>query len=245
MKLVTLGPKGTVSSSICEHHFPRAKIDMYNTIEHVFDHITEYDGAIVPLSNSQSGYVLQTLTNILACPYEISQVFSVDVGYDVVGYGPLDKVHTLFAFPLTYQQCYQNLKDQFPDSKLLYTSSNGMSAQNLRLAKSEGYAAILPKGHHSFEMLKANVNDCARNETSFALLEKPKKRASARHFILLFSNKKKEELLSSLKKTGTVHSFEQVRMKRISSFAFAVEYEGSLQSLHAYNYKYLGNCSLS
>lgn len=244
MNIITLGPIGTFSYFLTKKSFPNATIECVSTIESIFEHLEEYDKAVVPLENNVSGFVEQTVEHLMTCPYTAEQLIEISVRYNLVGFGPLEVIHTLFVFPYTYMQCKSKLKAALPKGEIIYTSSNGMSALKLAEAKSEGYAAVVPSYTDpsvTFPVLQKEVQDCDTNTTRFLVLSKQGVKPTEKKIYFLFTKKSMENLQADFQKREIVTILcKEVPMEGISCLCYFVVTTASSTLLEGYDTKLLG-----
>jgi|GEM_PF-5111484 len=244
MNILTLGPQGTFSYYLTKKEFSNADIELVSTIDSIFENLGTYDKAVVPLENDISGFVEQSVEHLLTCEYFAERLLELPIRYNLVGFGELESIHTLFVFPYTYTQCAKHMKEILPTVEIEYTSSNGMSAKQLADAKTEGYAAIVPSfvdSDHNFPILEEEVQDCSTNTTRFLVLTKALSKKSGKLVCFLFSRGTLHDVEADLQKRGISSMLlKPVPMKEIDCSCYFLVASTSPKALEGYDMKILG-----
>ncbi len=172
MRMVVLGPKGTYSEKAATAYMPKAKIIFKKTIDDIFNDLEESDLAVVPVQNTLSGYIDESLTHIREERYQILDTFSHEVRYGLVGTGPAKSAKKLYANLHAYRQCYQTLIALGLNCEVIFTQSNGETLEKMQKNTDTNVIGII--ANHSlegFSVLEENIQG-SDNSTLFAVLKK-------------------------------------------------------------------------
>jgi len=195
MKLVTLGPKGTFSHQVALRMCKKAEIIFADTIDAVFFRLGEKEiiEAIVPIQNNRSGFVEETVINLMKYDFPIQGKFDERVIHYLAGKCEIDKAKTLFAHPHTFKQCKNRLDALGIHCKVVETMSNGHSAMQLKIDESKASLAIvspLAAEIYHLPILKKNIEDDPENITTFLLIGKELHKSTGKNCssFLIFSD---------------------------------------------------------
>lgn len=178
MKVITLGPKGTFSHLAALQSFPKAKIHFAGTIEEVLELFVQsgqFDYAVVPLFNSVSGEVKETVRKMMEYSLEIFSECKLPITHDLAGYGTLAKTKVLYAQSYALTQCSGNLSRVLRRVHVEKTSSNSHSAKILAKRKDPNEAALVSPFAaklYSLPILCRGMQDEEENITIFIALTK-------------------------------------------------------------------------
>ena len=178
MNIATLGPKGTFSHEAALKHSRKSKIIFTNTIRDVFGIVAKgsADFGIVPIENSITGTVGQSLHCLIDNNLKIKSEVLLKIEHCVVGFADsLRDIKSLYIHPQTYEQCERFIKKEIPKARIIYTSSNGRSAEMISKSKDKTQASIVPNiaiGIYNLKVLKKNVKDNRLNITRFFVVAK-------------------------------------------------------------------------
>ena len=188
MKISVLGPAGTFSHEVGLAYCKDAQFLFENTIYDVFDALSSgrADGAVVPLENSVSGSVGETLDALLEFDLKVKRVVFLDVVHNLVGNAKKDNIRRLYVHPLAHAQCREYLRGNFSGAEIVHTSSNAASAT---LMKESFEGAIVPgvaAKVYGKKVIDEGVQDNGQNVTLFGVLGKEygKKTGNDRTFIV-------------------------------------------------------------
>ncbi len=142
MKVSVLGPGGTFSHEAGIAYCKDARFLFENTIYDVFDALSsgKSDAAVVPLENSVSGSVGESLDALLEFDLKVKRVVFLDVVHNLVGHAKKD-IRRLYVHPLAHAQCREYVRRNFSGAEIVHTSSNAASA---KLVKESFDGAIVP-----------------------------------------------------------------------------------------------------
>jgi len=183
MKLTTLGPRGTFSHEAALGLDPNAEILFQRTISDVFEEVAAgvAEAGLVPLENSVSGSVGETLDSLTATELTIEKEIIHPVVQNLAGKEKTSTVKTILAHPQSYAQCEEFLRKNFPEAEIIPTSSNGKSAEMLRDSQQDDVGAILPDlaiKIYKLRKLRSAIQDNRYNVTRFVLISYGSTRAS-------------------------------------------------------------------
>ena len=239
MKIATLGPKGTFSHEAVLKYDKKAKILFADTIRGVFELVREGSAqlGLVPAENSIAGSVGQTLDCLMEFDFGITGEMILPIGHNLVGFGDISDVKTLYAHPQTYEQCEIFIRKNFPKAEIIQTSSNGKSAEMLAKSKGLSNAGIISKiaaGIYKLKILKRDVQDNKFNATRFFFVGKAKteKTGKDRTSIAVKPDYDKPGLLYSMlgefaKRNINLTKIESRPSKgKLGEYMFYIDFEG-------------------
>jgi prephenate dehydratase len=205
MRIATLGPEGTFSHEAALKFNKKPDVTFANTVRQVFTEVElkNADIGIVPIENSVAGTVGQTLDCLMDFELRIIAEEILPIKHNLVGFGKISDVKTIYTHPQTYEQCERFLKNNLPDAEIIQTSSNGKSAEMLVKKKDKNKAAIVPKiasEIYKLKILSANIQDKRFNVTRFFVIadNEAKKTGYDRTSIAIYPQIDKPGLLHSL-----------------------------------------------
>jgi prephenate dehydratase len=177
MKLATLGPPGTFSHEATFRLDPKAEIVFQRTIRDVFDFTAGDfgDSGLVPLENSVSGSVGETLDALTDSELQIEKELIHPVLHNLAGLPGSQKITTILAHPQSYAQCEKFIRGNYPDAEIIQTSSNGKSAEILQESKRKDWAAIVPElavKLYKLKMIHQEIQDNRYNVTRFVQISR-------------------------------------------------------------------------
>ncbi len=176
-KITTLGPKGTFSHQAALEYNQQAEIIFKKTIYDVMLAVSldEADFGIVPLENSISGSMGQTLDSLMNFDLKIKaeEIIPVRHNLAVCKNKKIRAIRKIYVHPQTYAQCENFIQRYYSDAEIIETSSNGKSAEILAKSGQEGEAAIiapLAAKIYNLEIVRGNIQDNPFNVTRFIVL---------------------------------------------------------------------------
>lgn len=177
MNLITLGPKGTFSHQVALDYCKKAKIQFADSIDGVFFRLgdKESNQALVPLKNNRSGYVEETVVNLMKYDFSLQGKFDAKISHCLAGRGKIDEATALFAHPHAYLQCKDKLDSLGVDCRVVETKSNGHSAMQLKFDQSTRSLAIIPPlaaEIYKLPIIEKSIEDDPENRTTFFLIGK-------------------------------------------------------------------------
>lgn len=207
MQVLTLGPEGTFSHEATKRLFPKKKIAFGNTIDEVFYRLADKEtlAAVVPLENTLSGFVEETITNLMKYDFSIIGKTSLKISYHLAGTGNPEEAKILYAHPHAYKQCRRTLRKLCPAVKVVETSSNAHSALQLQARQDPAIFALVSPfslAHYSLPSVSEHVEDDPDNTTYFYAIGKApaKKTENNASAFLIFS----EPLITLEKQMATL-----------------------------------------
>jgi len=239
MRIVTLGPKGTFSHEAALKRNRKADIIFENTVWDVFEAVHNNKAAegIVPLENSVSGTIGQTLDALTELDLNIIAEIILPVNHNLVGHDGVKNIKTLYTHPSTYEQCEKFIRDNLPNTKIIQTSSNAASAEIMAKQKDKSKAAIVPTKAieiYNLKSIKKNIQDNKFNVTRFVVVSKGKSRRTGRDrtSIAIYPQVDKPGLLYNLlgefaKKKINLTKIESRPSKgRLGDYIFYIDLQG-------------------
>lgn len=177
MKAATLGPEGTFSHEVSLKCIKKGQILFADTVREVFEMVADgkADVGIVPVENSIAGTIGQTLDLLMEFKLKIKAEEVLPISHNLVGFGNMNDIKTLYLHPQTYEQCEIFIRKNLPKAEILQASSNGKSAEIVAKAKDKSKASIIPKiaaGIYRLNILKKDVQDSRFNVTRFFVIGK-------------------------------------------------------------------------
>ncbi|CCB89068.1 prephenate dehydratase [Simkania negevensis] len=183
MKLVTLGPKGTFSHQASKKAHKNAEIVFADSIDAVFFRLGEKEiqEAVVPIQNNRSGFVEETVVNLMKYDFSIRGCLTEKITHFLAGKGKPEEAKSLLAHPHAFAQCKETLDALGVHCKVVETLSNGHSAMQLKLdQKGETIAIVSPLAAEIYKLpvLKEHIEDDPENATTFLIIGKEVKKAT-------------------------------------------------------------------
>ena len=173
-----LGPDGTFSQLAARSRFgsPEGKNYQYlpcRDIRTVFENIQEgkADIGVLPIENSTSGVVTQTLDLLLKYPLKITEEFAIPIHQCLLANCGKNEIKTLFAHPQSRSQCLSFLNNNLPNVEILEVESNALAAE--MAAKFPGSAALGCESAaeiYHLKILEKNIADTSGNMTRFLVV---------------------------------------------------------------------------
>lgn len=186
MKVATLGPKGTFShqAAVDINHNP--EIIFEKTIRDVFEVVSnkKADKGVVPVENSVGGTVGLTLDALLDSDLLIEAEEVVPIVHNLLIRDENIKegdIRKIYAHEQTYAQCEKYIRDNFSETEIIETISNGESARLIHESQEKKVAAIGPKiasKVYNLCILKSNIQDHRFNVTRFFIISKQKTKST-------------------------------------------------------------------
>ncbi len=179
MRVATLGPEGTFSHQAAAQ-IPGVHLIFANSIEDVFDLIQQEicDLIVVPIENSVSGTVFQTLDLLQEEGLKIQGEILLNISHHLASFIPLDKITRLYTHPHSFEQCRSTIKkilSKHPHPEtldIIYTPSNALSAKQLLAHKDSAGALINEKTArlHQIPFIEEKCEDKENNQTRFLII---------------------------------------------------------------------------
>ncbi|MCH9633926.1 MAG: Bifunctional chorismate mutase/prephenate dehydratase [Chlamydiae bacterium] len=245
MKIVTLGPEGTFSHEAALTLGD--SIVFVHAIEDVFDVLEQnlVDVAIVPLENSVSGTVFNTLDSLLNCEYKIQGEIILPVVHHLVGFCASRDIKRLYTHPHSYEQCRKSLQELFmkhsiyDELEIVFTTSNSMSAHKL-LEDKEGSSALLStKACELYEIpiICEKMQDMLNNQTRFIELAHHTTQSTGldRTSVILTPHENRKGLLSDILSTFSKYRLNLTKIesrpsrKGLGNYFFYIDFEGHIE----------------
>jgi prephenate dehydratase len=175
MTLATLGPQGTYCHQAALKVRPEAAVSFKESIDAIFSALqeSEVDAIVVPLKNTISGEVHETLEHLKGGSVQILEVIALPISHDLVGFGTLEEVEVILAHPHGYRQCAKKIEKLCPSAHYVEAKSNAESALRCLEKKERAIAAIVsPRARelYALPLLASGIEDAEENITYFLLL---------------------------------------------------------------------------
>ena len=175
MKIAILGPQGTFSHEAALNLDKSAEIVFQRTIRDVMEltQSGQADRGLVPLENSVSGSVGETLDSLTEIDLQILREVIHPVVQNLAGTDRTKNIRTILSHPQSYAQCEKFLRANHPEAEVVQTSSNGRSAEMLLESQRDDIAAIVPELSirlYGLKKLKSAIQDNRYNVTRFVLV---------------------------------------------------------------------------
>ncbi len=239
MKIATLGPEGTFSHEAVIRYDKNASILFTDTIRDVFEAIFEKkaDLGIVPIENSIAGTVGQTLDYLMEFGIKIKAEEILPINHNLVGFGKINNIKILYLHPQTYEQCELFIKKNLPKVEIIWTSSNGKSAEIIAKPRDKSKASIIPKiavDIYKLRILRKDVQDNRFNVTRFFVIgkEDSKKTGYDRTSIAIYPQIDRPGLLYEMlgefaKKSINLTKIESRPSKgKLGDYIFYIDFQG-------------------
>jgi prephenate dehydratase len=225
MKIATLGPRGTFSNEAVVKYNNDAEISFSNTIYDVFESVEkdETKVGVVPVENSVSGSVWLTIDALSEFDLNILGEVLIPINHNLAGKSvKAEDVKKLYCHHQAYVQCEKFIRRRIKNAKVVYTSSNGESAELLAADGKNDSAAIVPRIAASINKLRIimkNVQDNKNNTTKFIVIGKDDSRKSGkdRTTVLIYPHQDKAGLLYSILGILAEHKINLSKLESIPS----------------------------
>ena len=241
--IATLGPKGTFSHQAALTYSPKAKLLFVKTVRDVFEAVQDRKASygIVPLENSLSGTIGQTLDWLLSFPPGICAEIVVPVQHHLVGKGTLRSIKAVFVQPQAYEQCESFFRRKLRHASPQFTGSNADSAKAVVKNDGKGYAAVVSKlalRLYSLPLIEKDIQDNANNVTRFAVIgnEHPRPTAKDRTSVAIIPKGDRPGLLFELLGYFAKRSLNLTRIEsrpskgKLGEYVFYIDFEGHQDS---------------
>ncbi len=238
-RIATLGPEGTFSHQAALRYSPKASLLFVKTVRDVFEavHSSKASCGIVPLENSLSGTIGQTLDWLLQFPLHIGAEIVVPVQHCLVGFGNLSSVKTVFVQPQTYEQCESFFRRRLPHAAIQLTGSNADSARAIAQNNGKGNAAVVSKlaiQLYRLPLIEKNIQDNEHNVTRFVVIgkESPQPTGKDRTSVVIIPKGDRPGLLFDLlgyfaKRSINLTKIESRPSKgNLGEYVFFIDFEG-------------------
>ncbi|WP_462418471.1 bifunctional chorismate mutase/prephenate dehydrogenase [Kytococcus sp. Marseille-QA3725] len=174
-----LGPAGTFTEQAAVRHFggaarpvPAASLD--EVLREVEARQSDY--AVLPVENSTEGAVGRALDLLARSPLQAVGEVRLRIVHHLMGLGPAEGVHRVYAHPQALAQCQEFLTRHLPAAERMPVSSNAEAARLVAELAARGVtdvAALGPEGAaalYGLDVLQSGVEDDPENTTRFLVL---------------------------------------------------------------------------
>ncbi|MGK0290292.1 MAG: prephenate dehydratase [bacterium] len=180
-KIITLGPKGTMSYSAASQVAEERSMEIVytQTIPQITKSVVTQDTyGVIPIENSVSGTVGQAQDSLISSDIIITNELSIHVRFSLITNTPLNEIKRFYAHPQAFNQTMQFTSDNFPQAEVLFADSNVHSGDLFLKHEGEPIAAIIPaslaKSEERFKtkLLIEDIQDYEDNTTRFFVIQK-------------------------------------------------------------------------
>lgn len=240
MALGVLGPEGTFSHQAAAK-FPGYKVVFAAAIEDLFELYRQkvVDKILVPIENSLSGTVIESLDELMDCGGNILAEEILSIEHQLASFVKKGEVKTVFAHPHSYRQCRSYLNGAFLDTEVIFTNSNADSAQRL-LEDREKAAAIINEtsaGLYQLPLIAKEIQDKKNNQTRFLLIGEGANAPSGsdKTSLLIRPNEDKCGILSEILLIFVGHQLNLTKIEsrpskeELGQYHFFIDFEGHCQ----------------
>ncbi len=182
MDIAVLGPENTYSDQAAKQAYPQAEIGYMPSIRAVFDWTLEHNKkGFVPLENSLSGSVRETLDELYKKDVWIEKVVSFPIHLAVMGVKkvPKKEVKFIYSHPQPLLQSQDTIRKQFPKAVCIPMASTTAALSRVAMEKNPAAVAIGSAEAaplYSLKVLRPSVEDSQANTTYFAVIRKKPRR---------------------------------------------------------------------
>lgn len=238
MKIATLGPEGTFSHEAVREYDDKAAILFTDTIREIFELISKNKASFgfVPVENSISGTVNQTLDCLNEFKIKIKAERILPINHYLAGFGKISKIKFLYVHPQTYEQCEIFIRKNLSKAEIVQTLSNGKSANIVAKSQDKKIASIVPKIAVKIYKLKVlkKIEDNRLNVTRFFIIAKSdgKKTGHDKTSIVIYPQNDRPGLLYNMlgefaKRNINLTKIESRPSKnRLGEYIFYIDFEG-------------------
>lgn len=241
LKVAFLGPEGTFSEIAVVKRFGYDVDKIYtNSIPDIFKEVSKgkADIGIVPIENSYSGVVAQTLDSFVDSHLKIMGELFLRVHHSLLsGESSIENVKRIYSHPQALSQCKDWIENNLQGVEIIETSS---TAEASRIASTEPYSAsigneILSR-KYNLNILAKNIEDDPMNTTRFWIIGENEvaKTDNDKTTILCYIKDKPGALFDIIKPFKDLN----VNMTKIESrpsriklwdYLFFIDFEGHIQ----------------
>ncbi len=177
MKSITLGPEGTFSHQATRTLNPQGTLTFAGSLEEVFSRFIQedIDTAIVPLENTISGFIEETVINLLKYNFPIVEELYQPINHYLSGWGDPEQAKQILAHPHSYEQCHKTLQRLLPECEVIDMPSNSQAAVELKAKRDPHVVAIVPAMSariYALPILQEGIQDAVSTVTHFIALGK-------------------------------------------------------------------------
>lgn len=245
-----LGPPNTFSDQALRKFMPKENPWYAASITEVFELVLagKTKAGLVPIENTTTGSVRETLDDLYDSEVHISKVVDLPVKLVLAGTVKcsIKKVKTIYSHAQALLQCRHFLKKNCPQAILIPMSSTTASLERMFNEDKEGTVAIISPqaaNDYNLKIIRNSIEDEKENTTHFAYIKKgkPKKPVvGARKTSIAFHFKKDSPgslnfILQSFAEAGiNLTKIESRPNVKISgNYIFHIDFEGSAENKKA------------
>lgn len=177
--IALLGPASSFSDLALKRFRQKENPWYTNSIAEIFELVVKgrVREGLIPLENSATGYVRESLDDLYDNNVHIEKVFSLPIHLSMVSTVdcPVRKVKTVYSHPQALLQCRLFLQKHCPKATLVPMSSTTAALERMFNEDKEGTVAIVsPLAVETYNLIiiKDSIEDDKNNTTHFALIKK-------------------------------------------------------------------------
>jgi len=176
--IAVLGPENTYSDQAVRQAYPKAKIGYMPSISAVFDWVLKHQKkGFVPMENTLSGSVRETLDELYKRDVRIEKVISFPVHLALVGIKKIPKkdIRFIYSHPQPLLQSQNTIRKQFPKAVCIPMASTTAALSRVAMEKNPTTVAIGSEAAaplYGLKVLQPSIEDYQNNTTYFAVIAK-------------------------------------------------------------------------
>ncbi|MBN2096700.1 prephenate dehydratase [Candidatus Peregrinibacteria bacterium] len=247
--MAVLGPENTYSDIAAKRYDPKAKICFTSSINSIFDLICkgEIKVGFVPLENSLTGSVRETLDELYQENVWIEKVVSLPIHLSLIGIKKVPKkdIKFIYSHPQPFLQSRRYIRKHFPKAACIPVSST--AAALARVAKEKNPTAIaigseIAAKTYGLKVIGSSIEDNKTNTTYFAVIRKKSgklnlKKACKTSIAFHFSKDSPGSLYTVLQdfaeaKINLTKIESRPNPKISGEYVFYTDFEGSIADLN-------------
>ncbi len=174
LRIAYLGPEGSFSHMAAMLKFGQSvDYEPQVVIRGVFDEIGNHhcDFGIVPIENTISGGVIETLDAFIDSPVSICAEVLIEVHHNLIAKCPVEDIKKIYSKPEVFAQCRSWLASTMPHAVTIETASTAEAAH--RVVNEPLAAAIgskLASDLYNLNIICENIEDVSHNITRFLVI---------------------------------------------------------------------------
>lgn len=182
MKIAFLGPQASFTELATSQIFQNEDLTPQASILDCFKVVSEglADKAVVPLENSIEGTVSMTLDYLHSVEnIHIEAELVMPISHHLMIHPQNQSVEKIYSHPQALAQCFNFLKEHYPDAVIQEFASTSASAKRVSENPQKNYAAIAnihAAKLYGLKVLHENIQDFEQNHTRFIVISKKKEK---------------------------------------------------------------------
>ncbi|MBU1017674.1 prephenate dehydratase [Patescibacteria group bacterium] len=180
--IAVLGPENTYSDRAVKRAYPKAHIGYMPSISAVFDWVLKHKKAgFVPIENSLTGSVRETLDELYKKEVWIEKVVSLPIHLALVGIKkvPKNEIRFIYSHYQSLLQSQETIRKHFPKASCIPMDSTTAALARVAMEKNPVAAAIgseMAARVYDLKILQSSAEDSRNNTTYFAVIRKKPQR---------------------------------------------------------------------